>query len=375
MSTQASYFKLGIFVVAATALLCAGVIVLGAGKLLERKILLETHMVQSVEGLGKGSAFKYQGVELGQVTKILIADRKYDPDFMREGRMRSPILVELAIVEDHIPDVTDEEFAAWLEKAAAGGLRARIASSGLTGPAFVELVYLDPEAFPPPELDWPPPPLYIPSAPSTTQVLIGAVQAVLEKLKSLDVEQVLADLDTLLENANDKVAALDVQTLNGDAVTLLENLRAKIDAVDTKRISDEAVGFLEEIRTSNDRLQEILNNPNIDPSLEDLRATLANAKEATARIDEILADPKVKELIGNLAGAGGELTPTLEDLRRAVRRIDRLIAAQQANIESVIDELNRAMANIRALTEDAKQNPARVLFGDPPPRSRTGDDR
>jgi len=190
-----------------------------------------------------------------------------------------------------------------------------------------------------------------------------------------ELKKVVDDLDALLVNANGKLDELDVGTISTDATGLLEDLRAKIDAVDTKKISDEAVSFLEEIRASNDRLQEILNNPNIDPSLEDLRATLQNAKDATARIDEILKDPKIRELIDNLSSAGAELTPTLEDLRRAVRRIDRLIAAQQANIESVIDELNKAMSNIRAITDDAEQNPARILFGDPPPRSKTGDDR
>ncbi len=67
--------------------------------------------------------------------------------------------------------------------------------------------------------------------------------------------------------------------------------------------------------------------------------------------------------------------PTLDDLRRAVRRIDRLVAAQQSNIESVIEELDQALSNIQAITEDAKENPARILFGDPPPRSKSGGDR
>ena len=368
MSAQASYFKLGLFVVVATALLCAGVIVLGAGKLFERKFVIETYMTESVEGLGVGSAVKYKGVEMGEVSDIIIAARKYDPKMLQEGRIQSPILVELAILRKMAPDMSETEIVTWLRQAEEAGFRARLASSGLTGPTFVELVYLDPEQFPAPEISWTPPALYLPSAPSTSQVLINAVQGILDKLKSLELKKVVDDLDTLLVNANGKLDELDVGTISTDATGLLEDLRAKIDAVDTKKINDEAVSFLEEIRASNDRLQEILNNPNIDPSLEDLRATLQNAKDATARIDEILKDPKIRELIDNLSSAGAELTPTLEDLRRAVRRIDRLIAAQQANIESVIDELNKAMSNIRAITEDAKENPARILFGDPPPR-------
>lgn len=375
MSAQASYFKLGFFVLTATALLCAGVIVLGAGKLLERKVFIETFMTQSVEGLVKGSAVKYRGVELGEVSGISIAARKYHPESMKDGRIKSPILVELAILRKHLPDVSNEELKAWLEQAIEAGFRARLASSGLTGPTFVELAYLDPAQFPKPTLDWTPTTFYIPSAPSTTQVLIGAIQDILAKVKSLDLEKALNDLDNLLENANAKVQQLDLGTISDDAVAVLQDVRTKIDAVDTKKISDQAVAFLEEIRKSNDRLHEILDNPNIDPSIEDLRATLQNAKDATARVDEILKDPKVEALITNLSNASGELSPTLDDLRRAVRRIDLLIASEQANIESVIEELNRAMMNIRAITEDATQNPSRILFGDPPPRPTTGSDR
>jgi paraquat-inducible protein B len=370
MSAQSSYFKLGLFVIAATTLLVAGVIVLGAGKLLERKFTIETYMVESVEGLGVGSAVKYQGVVMGEVSNILIAARKYDPDLMS---MRSPILVELAILRKKVPNLSEPELATWIRQASEAGFRARLASSGLTGPTFVEFVYLDPEQFPAPEISWTPPAMYLPSAPSTSQVLISSVQGILEKLKSLELKKVVDDLDTLLTNANGKLDELDVGTISTDATGLLEDLRAKIDAVDTKKINDEAVSFLEEVRRSNDRLQEILNNPNIDPSIEDLRATLHNARDATARIDEILKDPKIRELIDNLSSAGTELTPALEDVRRAVRRVDRLLAAQQTQIESVIDELNKAMTNIRAITDDAKQNPSRILFGDPPPRSKSGD--
>ncbi len=375
MTTQAGYFKLGLFVLIATALLCGGVIILGGGKLLEHKVTIETYMTQSVEGLGQGSAVKYRGVELGEVSDLMIAARKYDPAALKEGHMKSPILVELAIVRKRLGTISDAELESWLKRAVEVGLRARLASSGLTGPTFVELVYLDPEDFPAPPVNWTPPRLYIPSAPSKSQVLITAVQGILDKLRSLDLKKTLDDLDTLLENANTKLDGLDVHKLNDDAVGTLEDLRAKIDALDTKKISDEAVTFIAEIRKSNDRLQEILNNPNIDPSLEDLRATLQNAKDATARIDTLIKDPKVEALVDNLSDASGELSPTLDDLRRAVRRIDRLIASQQANIESVIEELNRAMENIRAVTEDATQNPARILFGDPPPRPKTGNDR
>ncbi len=349
MSAQANYFKLGLFVIVGTTLLCGGVIALGGAKIFERTFTVETYMTESVEGIAKGSAVKYQGIELGQVANVMVAARKYDPDIMKEGRIGSTVLVDLAIRASALNDPSGAVLKPWLQKAVAKGLRARTASSGLTGPAFIELVYVDPSEFPPPPLTWKPPELYIPSAPSTMQVLISSVKVILKKIEKLDLDTVIKDADSLLKNADGKIADLDM-----------------------KRISDEAVAFLSEVRKSNDRLQQILNNPAIDPAIDDLRATLENAKKATDRINQILHDPRVENLLANLDKAGDQLPPAIQDFRRAIRRIDRLIETQQSTIESALMELNEALKNVKDLTGDAKENPSRILFGEPPPRVTPG---
>lgn len=350
MSAQANYFKLGLFVIVAVFLLCAGVIVLGGGKLFERTFIVETYMTESVEGISKGSAVKYRGIELGQVSNVMIASRKYSSDAFKDGRIGTAVLLELAIRTEALNNPSLETVTSWLQqKAVPAGLRARTAASGLTGPAFIELVYLDPDEFPPPKLSWTPPDLYIPSVPSTTQVLVSAVQSILKKLEKLDVDAIASDADTLLKNVN-----------------------AKFSDLDTKKITDEAVAFIAEVRKSNDRLQQILNNPSIDPAIADLRETLETAKESTARIDELLHDPRVEKLLANLDRAGDQLPPALQDIRRAVRRIDRLVETQQATIESALTELNEALRNVKNITDDAQQNPARILFGEPPPAAKPG---
>lgn len=349
MSAQANYFKLGLFVIVSVFLLCAGVIVLGGGKLFERTFTLETYMSESVEGITKGSAVKYCGVELGQVTNVMLARSKYDPDAVKEGHIGTTVLIELGIRANVLHNPNPGALKAWLQKAVAAGYRARTAASGLTGPAYIELVYLDPTEFPPPKVSWTPPDLYIPSAPSTTEVLISAVQGIFKKLEKLDVDAVVADADTLLKNVT-----------------------TKVDDLDAKKLSDEAVAFIAEVRKSNDRLQQILNNPSIDPAIDDLRATLENAKNATARIQQILADPKVDKLLTDLDHAGDQLPPALQDIRRAVRRIDLLVQTQQSTIESALTQLNEALKNIKVITDDASQDPARILFGEPPPHVKPG---
>jgi phospholipid/cholesterol/gamma-HCH transport system substrate-binding protein/paraquat-inducible protein B len=303
MSAQANYFKLGLFVIVAATLLCAGVIILGGGKLAARTITVETYMTESVEGISKGSAVKYRGIELGQVGSVILATRKYDPNSMKEGRFGTGVLVELAISQAALNNQSEAALKSWLPKAVAGGLRARTASSGLTGPPFIELVFLDASEFPPPEIAWKPPVLYIPSAPSAVQVLVDQVQGILKKLEKIDLLPVLAEAETLMKSVNTKIDDLNVKEIN-DLVT---------------------------------------------------------------HLGELLADPRIESLLTSLNRASAELPPALEDARRTLLSIDQLIQAQKGPIGSVLTDLNRTLKNTEAITEDASQNPSRIIFGRPPP--------
>ena len=70
MSAKANYFKIGVFILSAAALAVVGVIVLGAGALFEKKIIMETYFDESVQGLGIGAPVKYRGVTVGSVEHI-----------------------------------------------------------------------------------------------------------------------------------------------------------------------------------------------------------------------------------------------------------------------------------------------------------------
>jgi len=64
------YFKLGLFILIGAGLIGAAVIVLGAGRLLEKQIAVETLFDESVDGLEVGSPVKYRGVQIGRVTSL-----------------------------------------------------------------------------------------------------------------------------------------------------------------------------------------------------------------------------------------------------------------------------------------------------------------
>ena len=63
MSAKANYFKIGVFTLSSAALALVGIVVLGAGTLFERSIMMETYIDESVQGLDVGAPIKFRGVK------------------------------------------------------------------------------------------------------------------------------------------------------------------------------------------------------------------------------------------------------------------------------------------------------------------------
>ncbi|HMO65548.1 MAG TPA: MlaD family protein, partial [Verrucomicrobiota bacterium] len=70
MSTSTNYFKLGVFLLAAAALLVGALLFLGAGRMFRPQVMFETYFNESVQGLELGSAVKFRGVNVGSVRRI-----------------------------------------------------------------------------------------------------------------------------------------------------------------------------------------------------------------------------------------------------------------------------------------------------------------
>jgi phospholipid/cholesterol/gamma-HCH transport system substrate-binding protein len=72
-----SYFKIGLFVIAATVIGVIGVIVLGMGTIFQKQVLVETYIDESVQGLDIGSPVKFRGVQVGKVEQITLTNVQY----------------------------------------------------------------------------------------------------------------------------------------------------------------------------------------------------------------------------------------------------------------------------------------------------------
>ena len=70
-------------------------------------------------------------------------------------------------------------------------------------------------------------------------------------------------------------------------------------------------------------------------------------------VTELIRSPEVEGIVSRL-----ELT---------LRRVDQLVLANQGEFSETLTNLKAISDNLRDLTEDAKRNPSRILFGEPPP--------
>jgi phospholipid/cholesterol/gamma-HCH transport system substrate-binding protein len=214
MSGKANNFKLGVFVIVSTLLLLVALSMLGAGALFKETIKFETVFTESVQGLDVGAAVKSQGVEIGTVSKIDFARYTYPmKDVEERFEFGNYILVEMELDPKVMSGFPAEQWGEIFATARDRGLRVRMTSSGLTGPAFLAFDWLDPEKFPAAELYYEPKSLYVPSAPSQLSRFVSSVENILDQLEDVKtgeiataLKQVLIDADSAVQEARPGIA-------------------------------------------------------------------------------------------------------------------------------------------------------------------------
>ena len=102
MSSQASYFRIGIFVISAVIVLIACIIFFGAADLFKEEVMMETYIDGSVQGLSVGSPVKHRGVKIGTVKEITFLGFEYNLEQTEEddplrSHVREPFTGEVAI--------------------------------------------------------------------------------------------------------------------------------------------------------------------------------------------------------------------------------------------------------------------------------------
>ena len=325
MSTRANFFALGLFVIIGSVLIIGTVLVLGVGTLFEERDLFETYVDQSVQGLEEGSVVKFRGVKIGTVEKIDFTRavyERYEEPSEKKPYVRIIVALMPGVFESWSGSIDES-----LEKEVTRGLRARLANVGLTGSAYLEMDYLNPETNPPLEILWTPKHRYIPSAQGSFTRIINAAEDVFLKIQNIDFESISENLNSLVVIAKDKLEQAEIRELVSNV-----NLLAT------------------ELQETNQQIQKTIADLEVKEVSKDARMALQG-------VTDLIQSPEVEGIVSRL-----ELT---------LRRVDQLVLSNQGELTETLTNLKAISENLRELTEDAKRNPSRLLFGDPPPMSES----
>lgn len=367
------HVKLGIFVIVAVMLLVTMLLLLGALQSLKPTVTIETYFAENIQGLRPGAAVRYRGVDVGTVGRVAFAVAVYpeagDRDIDVFGQ---DILVELTVDKSVFSRLKMTDIPARLQAAVDQGLRARLASSGLGGPTFVELNYLDPVRFSAPSPPWTPNHILIPSAPSQIASVIRSLESILHDVDQSQLIESLAALTELAPEIGRLINTLQDSDVLSTASSSLQELRAA--SVEIQRLlADQRIGgLLDEASTTMQSVRSLLDEVAARDLMTEL-TTMADALESAAgTLDRLGQTVEQTELLAKLRDMAGDLGPAGRDLSDLAGRLERLVGTNDTGIADTIQSLRRTALQIEALLEEAQANPSRIIFGDPPPRRTTG---
>jgi phospholipid/cholesterol/gamma-HCH transport system substrate-binding protein/paraquat-inducible protein B len=235
------------------------------------------------------------------------------------------------------------------------GFRVRLAAQGLTGVAYIEADYLDPDRNLALEIDWRPKYPYIPSAPSRITQLSESVERILRNVEELDIPQ-----------------------LTGSVEKSLAAMTKLAEGANLEQIGRQANALLSEIRDTNRQLGVLVHAPELKSALADTAAAAGTARKlmenAEKPVGQLLTDlPRVSESISHVAlrleAVTADLPQTSSQFQQTLQQLNRLIVTQQEQIQSTLESLRSVTEDIQEFANESRKYPSQILFGAPPPRS------
>jgi phospholipid/cholesterol/gamma-HCH transport system substrate-binding protein len=357
MGRKPSYFKIGVFVIIAASLLLIAVVIFGSGLLAQNKLHFETYFNESITGLIVGSPVEFRGVHIGQVETITFAGGTYK--IAREGGQLSTyepyVRVVFFVPRQTMPEFAVEDTNTVLKQMIAHGLRVRVNSNILTGQAYLEANYLDPNRFPVLEVPWTPIYPYIPSAPSELTTLKDSLDKILFRLQEINFEGLVDSFQQTLVSVNKAIADANLGQVSQDTSALLTETRQKVESIDTAGISHAAQRLL-------DSLDQTVADANVPELSAEAKRFIQEIRVTNDSLQRLLAAPEG-------IPSGTNIPEVIARLNRALSSIDRLVTTEKPDLEVIIANFREISDSLRDLTESLRERPSELFFSKPPRES------
>ncbi|HOK95131.1 MAG TPA: MlaD family protein [Anaerohalosphaeraceae bacterium] len=311
MKQNSTYFKIGIFILGCTAILLGGLAWLSSSAFRGKPVLVETYLNESVQGLNIGSAVTHRGVKIGRVKTITLVALEYalKPDTPEYNAFHSYVAVIMEIDSRAFLGVDNNRLLveSLLDSKIKLGLRFKLSFQGITGLAYMEADYFDPQRSVPPDVPWKPKYIYVPSTASLFTSFTQAVERIYQRLEKMPIEGVLEKMQNTLSSMDQAVQEAEVG-----------------------KISQSVTALAEDLRQTNRRLQDFLES----------------AKSLPADFDSAIL----------------QLNSTLS-------HIEQLIDRNESDVEKLLINLNIVTQHLKQLAEKLNTDPAQFLLSKPRPPS------
>lgn len=314
MATRAQKIKVGVFVVACSALIAAGLLLVSGYK---HEVLVPywIEFNESILGLGAGGGVEYKGVPVGSVKNIFVTE---------DGRAHVDILVSAEKVQLH-EGVTAQLV---LYSLATGVLVVMLDGGDASTPE------LAPNSQIPETTSW------VASVSSRAEGILKDLSEILDRLsKSLsgmeegDLNDIAKNLDSLVSDARKFVNDLD-ETVNG--------------------VREDAQAGMANFRKLTEELQHTVAKAN--DTLDTLRGKVAELKlsETEDELQDLLKN--MAALSDRLSGAAGTIDTVC---RSALNEVDNVEYGLRETLRTATETLD----SIKTLTDSIEKDPAQMLRG------------
>ena len=332
MSKPANKTMIGTFVVGAVALAVAAIVLFGSGKFFRKTEPWLTFFQGSVKGLNVGSPVVFRGVQVGQVTDIIVG---FDA-----AQLEILIPVSLEIDPEKFKDIgtTSEKSAKEMHSALIErGLRAQLQMQSLvTGQLLINLDFY----------------------PDTPVQLIG-IDRFKDKLKAEEwweipsVSTPLQELEKALNEINIKEISDDVKrAMNGiaklvsspDLFASIGELKQMLTAV--KEVARKVDSKVEPLTTS------------LDQTLVEARAGIGDARK--------LMNEQAPALVSKIKKAAEAATTALDHANTTLKSIEDLAkegTQLRHEVSAALTEIAAASRSVHVLADFIEQHPDAILRG------------
>lgn len=205
----------------------------------------------------------------------------------------------------------------------------------------------------------------------TPQAALAANGALLPADKYVDFNAITQQINELGPHAQELLVSLnDRATELKVTVGRVNDLLSSQNRANLAGTLASARGMLEENRPQIHATLQHINSVSekLEPLLEDFRKTSAEANKALDKVDGILGDNRA-----DLRQAIIELRRTLTNTTNVTARLDRTLDVNGENIDELLDNMRQVTENLREFTSTIKTRPYSLIRASNPREHRTGE--